>query len=155
MKMPLSDVLKKHRNSRVGIHVSEFSSKDDYNNAYQKAWIKAVEEKTGASYFAYRQSTIHGSFINLRKAAKNAGESFSLTEEEVTVFWKKPCYYCGAELDTIRLDRVNSSEGYILGNVVPCCIICNHGKMDMPIKEFTAYLWRVHDFLETKKREPE
>jgi hypothetical protein len=36
-----------------------------------------------------------------------------------------PCHYCGDDDRVCGLDRMNSSLGYTIENVVPCCMVCN------------------------------
>ncbi len=42
------------------------------------------------------------------------------------------CHYCGGPLPDYgyALDRKDNKQGYILGNVVPCCESCNWIKAD-------------------------
>ena len=66
-----------------------------------------------------------------------------------------PCHYCGAvdsntcnyedrfELKYNGIDRVDSSLGYVPGNCVPCCRICNTMKMDLSIEEFISHIERI------------
>ena len=61
----------------------------------------------------------------LKKGAKQRGYNWNLTYEQFMTFWQKPCYYCGAKIKTIGLDRVDNSRGYEIDNVVPCCTRCN------------------------------
>lgn len=74
------------------------------------------------------------------------------------------CNYCGAGLcnfasdinsgklisNTIvkynGLDRIDSSNGYILNNVVTCCKHCNKAKNIMSQKEFLEFIKRVYEF---------
>jgi hypothetical protein len=42
------------------------------------------------------------------------------------------------------LDRVDSSKGHTLDNVVPCCPPCNWAKSDMTRQEFLAHIERIH-----------
>lgn len=77
------------------------------------------------------------------------------------------CYYCDAEYsrviedrycemkekgkisDTILkingLDRVDSSKGYTIDNVVPCCATCNTAKNKMTQKEFKEWIKTVYE----------
>lgn len=48
------------------------------------------------------------------------------------------------------LDRRDSSRGYDLDNVVPCCRACNVAKNDMTVDEFRAWLLRVYSFWASK-----
>lgn len=40
-----------------------------------------------------------------------------------------PCHYCGGKLGkrcpTGGLDRIDNAIGYVKGNVLPCCGVCN------------------------------
>ena len=55
--------------------------------------------------------------------------AFELTEKQFISFWQKPCTYCGDEIETIGLDRVDPSLSYNVDNVIPCCGRCNEMKM--------------------------
>ena len=41
------------------------------------------------------------------------------------------------------MDRIDSSLGYIEGNVVPCCAQCNIAKNTLLLDEFLAMLFRI------------
>ena len=68
-------------------------------------------------------------YYEYKSGAKRRKLSFNLTFKEFTTFWQQPCYYCGENIKTIGLDRVDNSLGYSLNNVVPCCTKCNRMKM--------------------------
>lgn len=86
--------------------------------------------------------------------------------------WKsivfKPCTYCGKtdirlsisnknksnltdeqiEKYTVRMngiDRVDSSKGYVDGNMVPCCSTCNWMKSNLLVGEFLAHIKSIHE----------
>lgn len=50
--------------------------------------------------------------------------------------WQKPCVYCGDEIVTVGVDRVDNAKGYVMDNVVPCCAICNSMKSSMKLVDF-------------------
>jgi hypothetical protein len=75
--------------------------------------------------------------------AKSRGVSFELSFDQFVTFWQKPCFYGGEAIATIGLDRVDSSLGYSVGNVVPCCRGCNVAKLDGTSQEFIARCHRV------------
>jgi hypothetical protein len=54
---------------------------------------------------------------------------FNISHQEFYVHWQKPCSYCGAEIETIGLDRIDSAQGYSPENITPCCSRCNEMKM--------------------------
>ena len=63
--------------------------------------------------------------------AKRRGLQFLLTRDEFMAFWKKACYYCGADMKTVGLDRVDPKIGYLKENLVSCCRLCNRAKSDL------------------------
>lgn len=83
----------------------------------------------------YNQS-LQGKWTHYKATAKRRGLPFELTFDEFSSFWQKPCHYCGCEVDTICLDRVDSSKGYTLDNVVPSCVDHNLMKLDHTEERF-------------------
>lgn len=106
------------------------------------------------------------SLINLNRLFKvykrNAIDKNLFFELDKDFFHKitsKNCHYCGIEPKQIMfrkgtkepylyngIDRVNSSKGYILNNVVPCCRICNCAKMELNVSEFVKSTKRRYKF---------
>ncbi len=78
-----------------------------------------------------------------KRDAIKRGLTYELTREQFMAFWRRPCSYCGDEIQTIGLDRVNNSIGYVDGNVVPCCRICNAMKSSMSAAEFVDRCRRI------------
>ena len=44
------------------------------------------------------------------------------------------------------IDRIDSSKGYISGNVISCCKNCNTAKNILSQKEFKDLIKRIYDF---------
>lgn len=74
---------------------------------------------------------------------------------------ESPCYYCGLPKSSFLvdrsknsdftiyyngLDRIDSSKGYMLDNVVPCCKHCNIAKNTMSQKDFMGWVKRIYEF---------
>lgn len=99
--------------------------------------------------------------------ALKAGIEFAITEDEFRTLSQQTCHYCGTlpESTTRKgtkgkcktgdsfsifvyngLDRKDSSKGYTLDNVVPCCGTCNHAKHTMGYEMFTAWIARLVAF---------
>ncbi len=59
--------------------------------------------------------------------------SWEITFEEFLVFLSKKCTYCKGPLGETgsSLDRIDTSKGYAIGNVVPCCPVCNYVRVSM------------------------
>lgn len=88
-----------------------------------------------------------------------------ITYEEFKYIVARPCYYCGKEFSKILrdveksrkvqvtntivkicgIDRVDSSKGYTIDNVVSCCDICNRMKLDKDITEFFDTIKRIYE----------
>ena len=89
--------------------------------------------------------------------AKNRGYSFDLDEERFRKLITDTCSYCGCAPEAVvntrsgygsflynGLDRVNNDLGYVEGNVVACCKLCNLAKKDLDLPVFLAWIARVH-----------
>lgn len=78
--------------------------------------------------------------------------SLDLFKELVT----QPCYYCGlppskkvGKTFFSGVDRIDSTLGYIEGNVRPACGNCNLGKRSLSEEEFIAWVLRTADHIRT------
>ena len=107
-----------------------------------------------------------GSFNRLysryKRSAKRRGYVFLLTRKSFKSLTSKCCTYCGIMPQTIGeltpgskntqpyiyngIDRINSTIGYIEGNVVTCCTICNFMKGKLPHELFIVQIQRIHDY---------
>jgi len=72
---------------------------------------------------------------------------------------QKNCYYCNAKPSLISkinrktdgefsflrntLDRIDSSKGHVIGNIIPCCFTCNTAKLDRSLDEFKIYIQNI------------
>ena len=79
----------------------------------------AITDRTGPYPFSYARSE-----------AIKRGKDWSLSKDQFDTLTKLNCYYCELPLGKcgVGLDRLNNNLGYILSNVVPCCIICNYAR---------------------------
>lgn len=95
--------------------------------------------------------------------AKKRGMNFELDLKEFHTLTSSRCYYCNSQpfQTTGRakykskamsdwtvythngIDRIDNSRGYTMNNCVPCCKICNRGKMHKSLEEFRNYLLRL------------
>lgn len=90
--------------------------------------------------------------------AKKRGVSWTLSPDQARLLFAGTCVYCGVEPSQVKttstpdstpfvyngIDRVDNAAGYVLGNVVSCCGICNKAKRDLSVEDFVAWLVRVH-----------
>lgn len=84
------------------------------------------------------------------------GLAWGLSYEDVERLIQQPCFYCGTinsnhkvtknckeGYDHNGIDRTDSSRGYFIDNVVPCCKICNRAKNNMDQREFIEWARKV------------
>ena len=83
------------------------------------------------------------SFIS---GATRRGLPYELTKEQFMSFWQKPCSYCGDQIETIGLDRIDNSMGYTIENVTPCCKSCNALKSNMNAADFVNRCGKVYAY---------
>jgi hypothetical protein len=89
-------------------------------------------------------STLESRFSNWKKGAHKRNIPFDLTMEQITSL-PLMCHYTGVELtldgnkqNTISLDRIDSSKGYTITNVVFCCSFVNIMKNKMSYEDFLS-----------------
>lgn len=61
-------------------------------------------------------------------------------------FWQKPCFYGPHPIETIGLDRIDSTKGYTMDNLVSCCETCNRAKRHMSLAEFREWKNSLYSF---------
>lgn len=90
----------------------------------------------------------------LRKG-KN-GIEFTITQKEAFGFFQSVCHYCGCPPANIAksnteygkcfysgLDRIDSTQGYVKGNIVPCCWNCNRMKGSLSYDAFFSHIKKI------------
>ena len=108
-----------------------------HNSVSRKISNSRNKEKINATRRVWSRSP-RGRYWDYRESAKLRNLEFLVTFDEFMSFWQKPCHYCGDEIKTVGIDRINSSEGYVCGNMVSCCSICNTMKMSLSLNDFLS-----------------
>ena len=88
--------------------------------------------------------------------ATQRGLIWGLSDAEAERIIACPCHYCAAPpsskierpsgratLYYTGIDRIDNTQGYTPGNVVPCCGTCNRCKSDMTREQFLSHASRV------------
>lgn len=99
----------------------------------------------------------------IKRSKKNGYES-DISFEKFIEISKERCFYCGdvgvqsakdnsngkeitkTKISFNGIDRVDSSKGYLLSNVVSCCKHCNTAKNTMSQKEFKNHIMRIYEY---------
>ncbi len=108
---------------------------------YAKRRADGLESEC-ADCTAIRNQGPRARFALVKGNARQFNREFSLSFTYFHSFWDTPCTYCRRPMEGIGLDRVDSSRGYVVGNVVQCCWTCNTRKRDAELEEFL--LWTIH-----------
>ena len=82
-------------------------------------------------------------FSSYKAGAKSRKHEFAITLEEFESFWQEPCFYCGGEINTIGLDRVDNTVGYKMNNIKSCCTQCNTAKRASSIREWISWIEKL------------
>jgi hypothetical protein len=106
-----------------------------------------------------RMATGYAATTQLLRAYKVGAESrqlvFELTREHFSQLILQHCHYCGATPTKTRqlcsgdslcwngIDRQDSGKGYMVTNVVTCCVTCNMAKRRMSSGEFLSWIRRI------------
>ncbi len=105
---------------------------------------------------------------NYKSKAKRKKWEFKLTFAEFKDLVTSNCHYCNLEPNKCRIDnsksrqgisrvyfngvdRVDSSKGYVLNNVVSCCEDCNKAKRNLSYKQFIDLITRIYNNMNSMK----
>tara|TARA_R100001509_G_C4773685_1_gene183905 strand:+ start:64 stop:669 length:606 start_codon:yes stop_codon:yes gene_type:complete len=120
--------------------ISEYQKQYYEQNKERFKQYREQNKERNSEYQKQYRRTPSGRFCDYKSGAKQRGIEFHLTMEQFESFWQKPCEYCGAEIETIGLDRVDSDGHYTIDNVVACCFPCNDSKGKKTLEEWKKYL---------------
>jgi hypothetical protein len=95
-----------------------------------------------------------------KKRAAARDLDWGITDEVFDALVQADCRYCGRAPATVcspqgywgayvrnGIDRSDNTQGYVPGNVVPCCEACNKAKLAMSALEFIAHVRRIADHM--------
>jgi hypothetical protein len=102
-------------------------------------------------------------YSSYKNSARIRNLDFQLDKETFKYYTKQECYYCGCEPEHEQknksktgnyiyngIDRIDNTKGYIEGNIVSCCSICNYAKHVVPQQEFFEWVQKVNNNLIAK-----
>ena len=108
-------------------------------------------ERTGADQPGHALERYYAAY---QKSALARSHVFALTQARFAELVSQPCSYCGiAPAKKVGvcffsgIDRIDCHQGYVEGNVQPCCGTCNLAKQRMSEQAFIAWVLRAADHL--------
>lgn len=84
-------------------------------------------------------------YIQYQRRANAKQLPFSLSVDEFNQLIILPCTYCGISRGTMTIDRIDSSLGYEIDNVAPCCQQCNTMKFTYSVDDFIDQVKRIYE----------
>ena len=117
--------------------------------------IESIEEIDNKIVDDY---TVAKKLIQLKQSADSRGLEFSLSFKTIKKLLNtKICFYTGKKftkdgLNNRTIDRVDSSKGYIEGNVVACTVYINSKKSNLTIEEIHTISDKVKQHFSKKKK---
>lgn len=84
-------------------------------------------------------------FSAYKSVALKANRIFDLTIRDFQELWCAACYYCGAKVNGIGIDRVDNEKGYTRENSVACCAMCNYMKRNHQEDIFLQHCRKIVD----------
>lgn len=106
----------------------------------------------------YGESSLNRLMRQYKKRAKKRGICFEIDRDTFKKITKEDCHYCGDPPSQIigdktsdgdyiynGIDRVDSSKGYEIGNIVSCCGQCNRAKTSFTEIQFSVWIKNVYE----------
>jgi hypothetical protein len=103
------------------------------------------------------EAAFNQALSKIKCAARTRGIEFSLTKSDFRALVSQNCFYCNQPPSNIYknsikngtfigsgIDRIDSSKGYIVGNVVACCGSCNWAKGSRTQEAFKLWVRKVY-----------
>ena len=102
------------------------------------------------------EASFNNFFLNYKRNAIKRNCNFKLTKEEFKRIVIQNCNYCKSDCQKIQyikhlngaffgngIDQQIAQGGYTKENCVPCCVICNHLKLDLSLENWQQKLERI------------
>ncbi len=155
---PIQEFCKNSRQKDGHFYICKECEKVRKKKEYYGGYSEVMKSRQGPERQAYNRDWYDDNIIRERvrhakTRAKRKGYEFNITEEYVLELYEsqnKICYITGIILslekhkhNTISLDRIDSSKGYVTGNVALCTDFINRAKSDYSLEEFTDILKQI------------
>lgn len=127
--------LAKHLNRTYTAVLSKLGKLDLHTHYHCIVCNTEISQK---GMYCSEHNWIARTLTSTKNHCKKKGREFSLITERAIELLLGDCTYCGQSGGGI--DRVDSSKGYVEGNVVSCCTTCNVMKMDTPKDKWIAQM---------------
>jgi hypothetical protein len=130
-----------------------------------KAATLSIVGKPAPNRLPYGISAFNTLYGNYKRSATSRKFDFEISKDRFKELTLLNCHYCGSLPNTSIIhrnaaikghdsgayiyngvDRVDAKKGYIEGNVVPCCPLCNYMKSDFPVSDFLSHVIKISKY---------
>ena len=150
-------VLRGHKTKRLQ-NYDQYLEKEAARRLKNASNPEAILQRRVISSMDEETRYIHDRSVQWKASARKRGLTWGLTEDCVLDILKKQsglCFYSGRKLvlapnsvDTLSLDRIDSSFGYLPDNVVLCTHWANLMKVDNSISNFRSMVQDLYRMFE-------
>jgi hypothetical protein len=101
-------------------------------------------------------STRNRIISSYKSNARKRGIEYHLEDDETIALFMGNCHYCGSPPSNIAchkrcygsftyngIDRIDNTKGYVKGNVVSCCSVCNVKKCKTSYEDFIQWILKI------------
>lgn len=100
------------------------------------------------------EASINRAITHTKNSARKRGLEYNISRDSFIKITSSDCFYCGSKPNNIckstakidsgsyiynGIDRIDSDNGYILDNCVPCCRTCNWAKGTKNTNDFNEW----------------
>lgn len=117
------------------------------NKKYQKQFKKILKKDINKNLLNKVDKKNQKRFLEYQERSVKKNNPFDLTFDEFKNMLSLNCSYCDSS-SQMTIDRIDSTKGYVYGNVQPCCFKCNHMKYVYTNDDFLAQIKRIYSFME-------
>ncbi len=125
---------------------SEFKKREDSVDGHRHQCITCYKTKNNSIKQA-NCDKINYRYGSLKSSAKKRNIEISITAEQMdSILGRRICTYCDFDFSKKQgsgLNRVDSSKGYIIGNLEPCCGYCNSILNNFTKEELLDRLYKI------------
>ena len=134
----------KQKRSQLKLHrlakCVECGKVHDYINQHETCYECSPSQQ---EYNRNYKNSIQGRWQMYKANAKKRNLVFELTLTDFETMWQTPCSYCGDDIETIGIDRIDSSKGYEKDNIIPCCGRCNEMKNSATVGDWINHMQKI------------
>ena len=135
-------------------HKRELQKCESCAEKHRNYEIQRDNTRVQRNFKVEKKKSLSRHYNEYRRSAYIRNLLFQLSEKDFEEIVSKPCVYCGhyKEDEAVGIDRINSEKHYQLGNVVPCCEMCNIMKGRLSINDFIDKVKLIYNNIENIKK---